>query len=104
MAVIYDQGLSMFLWADARNTTVYVQNRSPHRILALLHGNRSLEVGNLFQWFSRSQKLWNCMRTFPFLWELQWELGKVSGALKTVFFGVPAFLGVVEYKACRQIC
>lgn len=42
--------------------------------------------------------------TFPFQWELQWELGKVSGALKTNFFGVPTFPGVGEYKACREIC
>jgi hypothetical protein len=28
-----DQGLSMFLWGEATMTTIYVQNRSPHRIL-----------------------------------------------------------------------
>jgi transposase InsO family protein len=32
-AMIHDQNLPMFLWAEASNTTVYVQNRSPHRIL-----------------------------------------------------------------------
>jgi hypothetical protein len=28
-----DQGLSMFLWGEATMTAIYVQNRSPHRIL-----------------------------------------------------------------------
>jgi hypothetical protein len=32
-AMIHDQDLSMFLWAEACNTTVYIQNRCPHRIL-----------------------------------------------------------------------
>jgi transposase InsO family protein len=32
-AMIHDQGLPMFLWAEACNTTVYLQNMSPHRIL-----------------------------------------------------------------------
>jgi hypothetical protein len=32
-AMIHDQSLPMFLWEEASNTTVYIQNRSPHRIL-----------------------------------------------------------------------
>jgi hypothetical protein len=28
-----DQNLSMFLWGEVSMTTVYIQNRSPHRIL-----------------------------------------------------------------------
>ena len=32
-AIIHDQGVPMFLWAEACNTAVYVQNRCPHRIL-----------------------------------------------------------------------
>jgi transposase InsO family protein len=32
-ALIRDQYLPMFLWVEACNTTIYVQNRSPHRIL-----------------------------------------------------------------------
>jgi hypothetical protein len=32
-AMIHDQELPMFLWAEACNTTVYVHNKSPHRIL-----------------------------------------------------------------------
>jgi hypothetical protein len=32
-ALLNDQGLSMFLWGEATMTTIYVQNRSPHRIL-----------------------------------------------------------------------
>jgi transposase InsO family protein len=32
-AMIHDQSLPMFLWAEACNTTVYLQNRSPQRIL-----------------------------------------------------------------------
>jgi hypothetical protein len=31
--MINDQGLPMHLWAEASITTVYVQNRSPHKIL-----------------------------------------------------------------------
>ena len=32
-AMLHDQGLPLHLWAEACNTTVYVQNHSPHRIL-----------------------------------------------------------------------
>lgn len=32
-AMIHDQDLSMYLWGEACSTSVYVQNRSPHRIL-----------------------------------------------------------------------
>jgi hypothetical protein len=32
-AMIHDQDLPMFLWAEAYNTAVYVQNGNPHRIL-----------------------------------------------------------------------
>ena len=31
--MIHDQSLRMFLWVDACNTAVYLQNRSPHSIL-----------------------------------------------------------------------
>jgi hypothetical protein len=30
-AMLHDQGLPLFLWAEACYTTVYLQNRSPHR-------------------------------------------------------------------------
>jgi hypothetical protein len=32
-ALLNDQGLSMFLWGEATMTTIYVQNKIPHRIL-----------------------------------------------------------------------
>jgi transposase InsO family protein len=32
-AMIHDQCLPMHLWVEASNTTVYVQNKSPHKIL-----------------------------------------------------------------------
>jgi hypothetical protein len=32
-AMMNDQNLSMFLWEEVAMTVVYVQNRSPHRIL-----------------------------------------------------------------------
>lgn len=32
-AMIHDQGLPMFSWEEASSTAVYVQSRSPHRIL-----------------------------------------------------------------------
>jgi hypothetical protein len=35
-AMIHDQGLPMFLWAEACRTTVYIQNRSPHIVLGKL--------------------------------------------------------------------
>lgn len=32
-AMLHDQGLPLFLWAEACNTTVYLQNMSPHKTL-----------------------------------------------------------------------
>ena len=32
-AMLYDQDMPKFLWAEACNTTIYVQNRIPHRAL-----------------------------------------------------------------------
>lgn len=32
-AMIHDQGLPLFLWVEACNIVVYLQNRSPHSIL-----------------------------------------------------------------------
>ena len=32
-AMLHDQDLSMHLWAEAARSTVYVQNRTPHRVL-----------------------------------------------------------------------
>ena len=32
-AMIHDQSLPLHLWAEASKTAVYVQNRSPHKIL-----------------------------------------------------------------------
>ena len=32
-AMLHDQGLLLLLWAEACNTAVYLQNRSPHRAL-----------------------------------------------------------------------
>jgi hypothetical protein len=32
-ARIHDQGLSIYLWAEATSTAVYVQNISPHKVL-----------------------------------------------------------------------
>eukprot|EP00253_Pinus_taeda_P025393 PITA_25393 len=34
-AMLHDQGIPLHLWAEAWNTTVYVQNRCPHRILGM---------------------------------------------------------------------
>ena len=31
--MLHHQGLSKFLWGEAANTAVYVQNRSPHQVL-----------------------------------------------------------------------
>ena len=32
-AILHDQDLPMHLWAEAARTIVYVQNRTPHRVL-----------------------------------------------------------------------
>ena len=32
-AMLHDQDLPMYLWAKAARTTVYVQNRTPHKVL-----------------------------------------------------------------------
>jgi transposase InsO family protein len=40
-AMIHDQNLPMILWAEASMTTVYVQNRSPHKILKNMTPRRS---------------------------------------------------------------
>ena len=37
--MLHDQDLSMHLWVEAAQTTVYVQNRTPHRVLK----NKTLE-------------------------------------------------------------
>ena len=37
--MIHDQRLPLFMWAEACNTAVYLQNRSPHKSL----GNLTLE-------------------------------------------------------------
>jgi len=34
-AILHDQGLPLHLWAEAFNTTIYLQNRSPHHILGM---------------------------------------------------------------------
>ena len=38
-AMLHDQGLPLFLWAEACYTAVYLQNRSPHRAV----GSMTLE-------------------------------------------------------------
>ena len=34
-AMLHDQGLPLFLWTEACRTTVYRQNRSPHKAVAV---------------------------------------------------------------------
>ena len=38
-AMLHDQDLPMHLWAEATRTTMYVQNRTPYRVLK----NKTLE-------------------------------------------------------------
>ena len=33
-AMLHNQGLPMFLWAEACNTAIFLQNMSPHKVLA----------------------------------------------------------------------
>ena len=35
-AMLYDQDMPKFLWAEACNTTIYLKNRSPHIILGMI--------------------------------------------------------------------
>jgi len=34
--MLHDQGLPLYLWAEACNTTIYLQNQSPHQILSMI--------------------------------------------------------------------
>ena len=38
-AMLHDKDIPMHLWAEATTTTVYVQNRTPHRVIK----NKTLE-------------------------------------------------------------
>jgi len=53
-AMLYDQDLPIFLWAEACNTTMYIQNRAPHRAL----GKKTLGV------FTRKKPKVNHLRIF----------------------------------------
>jgi hypothetical protein len=51
-AMIHDRELPLFLWAEACNTTLYVQNRIPHRMLGdktteEAFSRVNLEIGHL---------------------------------------------------------
>jgi hypothetical protein len=51
--MIHDQGLPLFLWAEACNTAVYLQNRSPHRALGNVTPDEAFtgqkpQVGHVF--------------------------------------------------------
>ena len=51
-AMIHDQDLPMHLWAEATRTTVYMQNKSPHRVLGNktpkeMFSGEKLEVSHL---------------------------------------------------------
>ena len=50
--MIHDQYLPMHLWAEAARTAVYVQNRTPHRVLEIktpeeVFSGKKLEVNHL---------------------------------------------------------
>jgi hypothetical protein len=50
-ALLYDQDLPKFLWEEACSTAVYIQNRSPHKVLGKLTPEeafigKKLEVGH----------------------------------------------------------
>ena len=51
-AMLHDQGLPMHLWVEASKTTVYVRNRTPHRVLENktseeVFSSKKLEVNHL---------------------------------------------------------
>ena len=50
--ILHDQDIPMHLWEEAARTTVYVQNRNPHRVLEKntpkqVFSNKKLEVNHL---------------------------------------------------------
>ena len=52
IAMLHDQDLPMHLWAEAARTAVYVQNRTPHRVLnnknpKYVFSNKKPEVSHL---------------------------------------------------------
>jgi hypothetical protein len=51
-AMLHDQDLPMFLWVEACNTAVYLQNRSPHKVLGRMTPEEAFtgkrpEIGHL---------------------------------------------------------
>jgi hypothetical protein len=34
--MFYDRDIPKFLWEEACNTTIYIHNRSPHKVLGIL--------------------------------------------------------------------
>ena len=51
-AMLHDQDIPMHLWAEAARTTVYVHNRTPHRVLENkapeeVFSEKKLEVSHL---------------------------------------------------------
>eukprot|EP00253_Pinus_taeda_P028031 PITA_28031 len=51
-AMLHDQGLPLHLWVEACNTTVYVQNRCPHKILGMstpeeAYSGKRLDISHL---------------------------------------------------------
>jgi hypothetical protein len=57
-AMLYDQDLSKFLWAEACSTTTYIQNMSPHNVLGIL---------TLEEAFTRKKPKVGHFRIFDFL-------------------------------------
>jgi transposase InsO family protein len=52
-AMLYDQDLPRLLWEEACNTAVYIQNRSPHKVLGRktleeVFTGRKLEIGHFW--------------------------------------------------------
>ena len=50
-SMLHDQGLPFFLWAEACNTAMYIQNGSPHKVFGSktpeeAYSGKKLEVGN----------------------------------------------------------
>ena len=54
-AILHDQDLPMHIWAEAARTTVYVQNRTPHRVL---------KTKNPEEVFSRKKPKFSHLRIF----------------------------------------
>ena len=85
-AMLHDQGLLKFLWGEASNTTMYIQNRCPHqaldfRTLEEVFTDKKLDVSHfrifglsrIFSCAEREEKQTGCIWEERNICGLQWN-------------------------------